>query len=80
MCLRVDPIELGIGQPPGSSHVFNERQQLPAKADFKLLSFLSVGTKQQSLQIKVLLESDVYSAYPRAARQFVILMIRHALH
>ncbi len=40
--------ELGIGQPPGSSHVFNERRQLPAKADFKLLSFLSVGTKQQS--------------------------------
>ncbi len=37
--------ELGIGQPPGSSHIFNERQQFPANADFKLLSFLSVGTK-----------------------------------
>jgi hypothetical protein len=40
--------ELGVGQPPGSSHIFNERQQFPANADFKLLSFLSVGTKQQS--------------------------------
>ncbi len=40
--------ELGIGQPPGSSHILNERQQFPAKAEFKLLSFLSVGTKQQS--------------------------------
>ena len=33
---------------PGSSHIFNERQQFPANADFKPLSFLSVGTKQQS--------------------------------
>jgi hypothetical protein len=26
--------ELGIGQPPGSSHIFNERQQFPAKRRF----------------------------------------------
>ncbi len=40
--------ELGVGQLPGSFHIFNESQQLRPKADFKLLSFLSVGTKQQS--------------------------------
>jgi hypothetical protein len=45
---RRSKTELGIGQPPGSSHISNERQQLRPKADFKLLSFLSVGTKQQS--------------------------------
>jgi hypothetical protein len=33
---------------PGSFHIFNESQQFPANADFKPLSFLSVGTKQQS--------------------------------
>ena len=40
--------ELGVGQLPGSFHIFNESQQLRPKADLKLLSFLSVGTKQQS--------------------------------
>ncbi len=41
--------ELGIGQPPGqSSRCFHLRQTKTGRADFKLLSFLSVGTKQQS--------------------------------
>ncbi len=41
--------ELGIGQPPGqSSRCFHLRQTETGRADFKLLSFLSVGTKQQS--------------------------------
>ena len=45
---ELEVTELGVGQPPGSFHIFNESQQLRPKADLKLLSFLSVGTKQQS--------------------------------
>jgi hypothetical protein len=41
--------ELGIGQPPGQSlRCFHLRQTDSGRADFKLQSFLSVGTKQQS--------------------------------
>jgi hypothetical protein len=46
---RVRVTELGIGQPPGqSSRCFHLRQTNTGRADFKIQSFLSVGTNQQS--------------------------------
>ena len=65
--------ELGIGQPPGqSSRCFHLRQTNTGRADFKLLSFLSVGTKQQSrLLIKVLSKSDVDSVSPPELAQLM---------
>ncbi len=48
-----DLTELGIGQPPGqSSRCFKfdllVRQTVTGRADFKLLSFLSVGTNNRA--------------------------------
>ena len=54
---------------PGSSHIFNECQQLPAQADFKLLSFLSVGTKQQSNKQLGRLQPKILPAETQGSRR-----------
>ena len=69
-----EPTELGIGQPPGSSHIFNE----PFESEPPELNIF--GEHKTTEQTNVLSKSDVYFVSPPELAQLTGMATRSSIH